>query len=229
MIALRDRTLRPSSCTFNVLKNDGFVNQFNVFRREVDSVTISSEGDTIANEKTELVKKITIVITENTLPRNEQYPQVLCTNIVAGTVVLLNEAANDKLYGYEMKPIVKPEDDTRYSKESDLSILKIRNHRTYVVIECKLSVAQIITGDQKILNDLSQLFLEGIYVFEQEKESQRYDKLLLILTDALVWHFFTMDMSKKPLKVIKYCKIVGPEIAVHEVTQILVHNVKNEL
>lgn len=121
-------------CTFNVLKNDGFVNQFDVFRREVDSVTICSEGDTIANEKTELVKKITIVITENTLPRNEEYPWVLCTTIVAGTVVLLNEAANDKLYGYEMKP----------TKESDLSLLKIHNHRTYVIIECKLSVAQII-------------------------------------------------------------------------------------
>ena len=37
-----------------------------------------------------------------------------------------------------------------------------------------------------------------------------------------------MDMSKKPLKVIKYCKIVDPEIAVHEVTQILAHNVKKE-
>ena len=44
--------------------------------------------------------------------------------------MLLNEDANDKLYGYEMKPIVKAEDDARSSKESDLSILKMHNHRT---------------------------------------------------------------------------------------------------
>ena len=62
----------------------------------MDDVTILSEGATIANEKTELVKKMTFFITQNALPKNEEYPQVLCTNIVAGTVVLLNEAANDK-------------------------------------------------------------------------------------------------------------------------------------
>lgn len=59
----------------------------------------------------------TTVITKNTFPQNEGYPQVLCTAIVAGTVELLNEAANDNLYFYEMKPIVKAEKDPRFSKE----------------------------------------------------------------------------------------------------------------
>ena len=226
LIALQDQTLAPSLCTFNILRIGGFVNEYQDFRREVDSNTVSNEGTSIPEDKTEAVEQIVKDITEYTLPQNEGYPQVLCTLIVSRTVKLLNEGAPENVYGFQIRPIVKKENDTRSDKESDLNILRILNRRTYVLIECKLSVASVITGDSKTLNDISQLLLEGIYVHGQEG---RYRKLLLVLTDAIVWHFFTIDMMKKPLQVIKYSKIQDQEIAVQEVIRTLLYNVPHQL
>jgi hypothetical protein len=232
--ALEDRKLKPSSTTYQILKNGGFVHDFDVFKREMEGVAIQSEGESVDGPTTKVVEDLTKLVINNTLPQNEEYPQALCNAIVAGAVELLN--AVDKVYSFEMKPVVKAEEDSRSNKHSDLSVLKIQNRRTYVVIECKLCVAIRVTADKKTLNDLAQLFIEGIYIYEEEqrREGQRYNKLLLVLTDAEFWHFFTVDMSKKPLKVTKYCYIGDTakgttHIPVTEVMKILVHNVKNEL
>lgn len=154
-------------------------------------------------------------ITEFTIPENEGYPQVLCTTIIAHILKKLNEGTENKPYRFEIKPIITAEIDSRSNKETDLSIIRVYNQRTYVIIELKLAVSPTISGDSKLLNDISQLLLKSIYI--HETEGRGYSKLLCVLSDGLAWHFFLMDMSRKPLEVLTYISLHDLKIPVSEV------------
>lgn len=225
VIQLRDRTLAPSSCTFETLRKGGLIKEYSAFKQELDDTTVQAVVDDDVEAGDESVVSIIRDVMKNTLPENEEYPQVLCTTIVARATNLLNESMKTLTYRFSMKPVVKRENDARANKHSDrdLSILRITNGRTLVIIECKLSVSTVIVNDKKILDDISQLFLEATYTHESEMNCE---KLLLSLTDAITWHFFVLDMTRMPLLV---TKIHDEQIAVRDVIRQLLYYIQSQL
>lgn len=87
---------------------------------------------------------------------------------------------------------------------SDTSTIKRVNRTTKILIEVKLAVFPRLTTSENVLNDFSQLFLEGLYVYEDEK---RGGAMMLVLTDAICWHIFIVDFSQKPVHIIEYVNI----------------------
>ena len=142
--------------------------------------------------------KSCIKIIRNSLPTNEGYPTLICGIMVAHVVDELNK--KDRLYRFEIFP-VQQESDARNNKQSDYSIFKIYNKRTYIMIEVKLDVPSRLTAATK--DNLAQLFLEAIYC--QSNEGKR--EMMCVLTNGFVWHCIVTEFSDRPLKFLKYFKI----------------------
>ena len=98
-------------------------------------------------------------IINGSLLQNECFPHTICNNIIAKAVEVLNSVHGRGIYRFEMKPKVQVNVDSRNNKESDVSIIRVRNSRTFVLIEVKLSVPLVLSADKKLLNDFSQLIL----------------------------------------------------------------------
>ena len=191
--------MSPCSCTWEVLCLGGLVPSAD-FLQGLTSVTKTTPPPNLDYD--DIVEPILASIINGTSPDNEGYPQALVTPIVSQIVTLLNSVSS--MYKFCIYPIVKTEIDKRESKKSDLSIIRIYNTRTYVIIEVKLSVHYSLTYDEKLMNDISQLFLEGLYRFETE--GLAHSSILLVLTDSKVWHFFDVNFKTKPLNVRQYWK-----------------------
>ncbi len=131
----------------------------------------------------------------NAIPSNEGYAQACCLPIVASIVSQYNTEHSTNLK-YEVYPVVyKCFADQRKNKKSDYSIY---NGRTLVLIECKKTLGALLSDKQ-----LAQLFLEAIYVKQNDKNT--YTKLLCILTDgATFWHCLEVDMPLQKLTISNY-------------------------
>ena len=153
------------------------------------------------------------MVQDTTVPANEGYPQLICENIMAQTVHNLNRRAVRKEYCFIIKPVVKEESDSRQNKFSDVGLHRVLlyNERTYVILECKASVGAVLTGGDNIMNNVSQLFLEAIYMHTEEnaklRAAQQYDFIMCILTGSMSWHIFLLNLRGKPITIHTYMKI----------------------
>ena len=102
----------------------------------------------------------------------------------------------DRLYRFEIFPVVQHESDTRNIKQSYLKF----TISAPIMIEVKLDVPSML-----IAANLAQVcfFLEAIYC--QSNEGKR--EMMCVLTDGFVWHCIVTEFSHKPLKFLKYFKI----------------------
>ena len=165
-------------------------------------------------------------IVNGSLPQNECFPHTICNNIIAKAVEILNSVHGPGTYRFEMKPKVQVNADSRNDKESDISLIRVRNSRTFVLIEVKLSVPLVLSADEKLLNDFSQLILEAILMSEKDKDTIVYNELLLILTDGTVWHLFHVDLSgwtqnEEPVSFLKYDTLSDRNIPVLNIIRII--------
>lgn len=171
-------------------------------------------------------------ILDGSVPNNECYPQVVCSTIISRLVSLLNarsDQTNPQEYMFLMKPKLTENMDGRTDKRSDLSLLKVVNCRTFILIELKLTVGEIFTGDIINLDNFAQLLLEGIYAFEEDREKYqtRYRQLLLVLSNGYVWHIFLVDMEswaankRNPLPIIQFDTIYHSKVPVQQVISTL--------
>ena len=151
------------------------------------------------------LKQVVTRMTENTIPQNEGYPQVMATAPVAGIVHYLNDKVGKKMYRYQIYPAVTDKGDRRETKRSDVSIIRILDSRTFVIIQCKLNVGLTFTATN--VDPLAQLFLEAVY--SSQKEGSHYEEILCILTNWTVWHCFKMNVAHTPLMVKNYVKVVA--------------------
>ena len=71
-----------------------------------------------------------------------------------------------------------------------------RGTGTFVLIEVKLSVAIVLSADEKLPNDFSQLILEAILVNEKDTNTV-YNQLLLVITDGTVCHANSQGLNPK--------------------------------
>lgn len=120
---------------------------------------------------------------------------------------MVNDSAGSKQYNFKIYPVLKEERDKRENKFSDISIIKIVNKRTKILIEIKLAVFPRLVMSDNVLDDFSQLFLEGLYVYEQEKIS---GEIMLVLTDAITWHIFIVNFNTKPVSILEFVTISSP-------------------
>ena len=125
--------------------------------------------------------------------------------------------------------MVKEEEDHRYDKLSDYSILKVLNEVTHIIIEVKESIGTVI--GKAMRNEFARLFLEAIYCYNKEQHKEMYGQILCVLTDGYTWHFLTTTMTGKPLTFRDYLKITmatkytGSEVG--EVCNYIISYVKN--
>ena len=88
------------------------------------------------------------IIANTIIPMIEGYPTILSANILSNVITEINVKkgfTDPKEYMYKLQvyPVVFPHDeDCRKDKKADYTIMKVRNARTVVVVELKLSVAQ---------------------------------------------------------------------------------------
>ena len=116
----------------------------------------------------------------------------------------LNDKATQKTYRYQIYPAVTVE-DRRQVKRSDVSLIRILDNRTFVIVQCKLDVGLTFTVTN--VDPLSQLFLEASYI--RQKETAHYKEILCILTNWTVWHCFHVDLAQTPFKIKNYMKVVA--------------------
>ena len=79
---------------------------------------------------------------------------------------------------------------------TEMQVAIYRGTGTFVLIEVKLSVAIVLSADEKLLNDFSQLILEAILVNEKDTNTV-YNQLLLVLTDGTVCHANSQGLNPK--------------------------------
>lgn len=101
--------------------------------------------------------------------------------------------------------MVTEEVDRRKEKKSDVSIIRIKNARTYVLVQCKTEVGLNI--NPTTVDPVSQLFLEAWYVRQKEDGKVPYDKMLCILTNWEIWHCFILDVASMPVVVQDYIRV----------------------
>ena len=75
--------------------------------------------------------------------------------------------------------MVKEEEDHRYDKLSDYSILKVLNEVTHVIIEVKESIGTVI--GKAMRNEFAQLFLEATYCYDKEQRKEMYGQILCMI------------------------------------------------
>ena len=171
--------------------------------------------DTSADSTTDtkVAASMVQIIQDTTVPANEGYPQLICENIMAQTVHNLNRRAGCKEYCFIIKLVVKEESDSGQNKFSDVGLHRVLlyNERMHMILECKASVGAVLTGGDNIMNDVSQLFLEAIYMHAEEnaklRAAQQYDFIVCILTDSMSWHIFLLNLRGKPITIHTYIKI----------------------
>ena len=200
MQLLKDGKLQPSSAMWEILKMNNDLPCITTLLSMKPSPEHEDEEDSRMSRCEVSDLKSCMKFIRNSLPTNEGYSTLICGNIVAHVVDELNK--KDSLYRFEIFPVVQQESDTRNNKQSDYSIFKIYNKRTYIMIEVKLDVPFMLTAATK--DNLAQLFLEAIYC--QSNEGKR--EMMCVLTNGFIWHCIVTEFRYRPLKFLKYFKIL---------------------
>ena len=84
----------------------------------------------------------------------------------------------------------------------------------------------MLTGGGTTINNVSQLFLEAIYMHKKENAkltTTQYQTTICILTDSMSWHFFLLNLSTKPITIDEYIKLYEEknELIVKKVVDLL--------
>ena len=203
---IQNGTLRPSSCTWSILENAGIVPKYRDFYSQLQAVNNKDEISLcpICPEHLQSLMHILMIMIDNTIAENEGFTQSNSVPVIAIIVQILNELVNHRKYRYHVYPETMLHTDRRENKKSDVSIIRIYNSRTFVLVQCKLSVG--IDLNPANISPVAQLFLEAMYT--REKENLGYEKMLCILTDWRTWHFFLLNLRSKLLVVENYIRIV---------------------
>ena len=218
-LALLERyQLPPSSATWDILYSKEWLPDIAEFLTAVDIPAQVPDGRCKAAPI-----ETNVVMVKNSLPTSEKYSFVICANIISHVVNELNQNTGGlKLYRLDAEPSVQEENDARNNKRADFSILKIRNKRTYVIVEVKLSVPETLSSREK--NDLAQLFLEIIYCCRKEK----INRMLAILTNGFIWHTIALD-TRFPITFENYFRIkIKPENTPKDICNTLTHYILTE-
>ena len=103
--------------------------------------------------------------------------------------------------------------DHRRDKKTDYILARVFNRRTITIIEVKQSLSSRLTkADSKLL---AQLFYEAC--LRCEKECCHYEDIICILANHDIWHFFTVDCSRKLLNFKQHLVVRDP--TAHVVTE----------
>ena len=162
----------------------------------------------LKSEKPELTKvcglnfTINKEICSNSNPTNEGHPTLLCGTFISHIVSDINKRNVSKCK-FEVFPVVKESTDKHENKQSDYSIFRIFNKITYIIFEVKLVVGGTLTAGNK--DHLAQLFLEAMYLYDEEGQSKSNSTMLCVLTDGNTWHLIKTDMRRKPLAFKSVC------------------------
>ena len=224
---LKQGRLAPSDCTWHLLERAGYVGSVTEFLRKIVEVRGTMDMSTDSTTDTEAAASMLQIIQDATVPTNEGYPLLICENIMAQTVGNLNRRAGQKRYGFLIKPVVKEGYVSQQKKFSDIGLhrLLLFNARTYVILECKPSVGMLTGGP--IMNYVSQLFLEAIYMHKKENEEltadKQYQSTICILTDSRSWHIFMLNLCVKPITIQEYIMLFEEknELIVQKVVDLL--------
>jgi len=225
VLALEDGYLAPSACTWDILVQGGKVSTGLLFLQKIQDM-FNKYIPTPMESFDDFTKSTIEGILRNSFPENEGFTQTLVGPIMAQVVDLLNKKS-DVQYKFSIFPIVKDEADRRHNKRSDYSIYRIYNKRTYVVVECKLSVsAQLSVA---LLDYVSQLLLESFYVYQ--REGCQYRHVMCILTDCYVWHVLVMDFGGSLWEPVNYLTVASLPytVDVRRITEIIIDYVPDHL
>ena len=133
------------------------------------------------------------LVMKHTFPSNEGYSSLLCGALLAHILEEVNTNGPSKCK-FEINPVVKQEIDAGNNKHSDYSIFRIRNKITYVMIEVKLEVPNLISaGETK--DNIAQLLLEARYCSEEEERREDWS-MFCILTNGFAWHGIIVELRK---------------------------------
>ena len=184
---LKEKRLQPSSATWELLEKSNWLPVFHTL------LLMEQQKPLSYGQCTHQISEMVTKIVENSIPTSEGYATLVCGHIITEIVCELNK--KKPVYKFEVEPVVRKEQNSRYNKKADYSIFKIWNRKTYIMIEVKLSVSNPLKASDK--NSLAQLFLEMIYCCDQENTTQ----MLCILTDGFTWHCIATDMSRPDLPI----------------------------
>ena len=209
---LKENNLPPSSARWDVLERGGIVEVWQDFFLRLRSLEITAteellKGVTPCNlEALQMIKAVNVVIANNSLPENVGYPTILCGNIIAHVANELNGGLAKCKYWFRILPVILPHPENhRTDKKADYVLVKIQNKRSLVVCVLKLMVPCDVTSENH--KELAQLFLEAYNCHQHDSsKGMKYEQLLCILASHEHWHFFLVDVTRIPLKVITYYK-----------------------
>ena len=198
---LQQRKLAPSNSTWRVMQHCTILPDITVL------IGLEGSAPRVNNRCQGCSDEFCKDIWCNSDPTNEGHSTLLCGTVLGHIVTDLNAIVTEgeQKYKFEIFPVVKEEDDRRYNKLSDYSIFRIFNKIIYAILEVKLRVGTKLTNADK--DDLAQLFLEVLYLHEDEKNVV-VEKPMCILTDGYSWHFILTDVSKRPFEFVQLFTII---------------------
>ena len=206
---LKAGDLSPSAVTWNVLKTQNIVQDFDIFCYEAEQrkANLTKIKPQCSSKDVEMYKHCFDLAKRRVRALNEGFSMVCCGIMLLHIVDHLHTTDQDE-YTLMIYPVVKMFEDKRKNKRFDYILMRLVNRRCIIVFELKLSVGTIISGCE---DSLAQLFLEVKYAVEKDKDP--YSKMVCVLADHENWHILMIRL-RCPFEVLQYYFLHDPDIDV---------------
>ena len=209
---LKLSTLSPSTVTWDLMEQNLMLPPFEDFLQDLkylEKYDVDSDPNDLA-QKIDATMKLVCRHSDGT---SEGF-QVLLIGILLAYVTSCLDQESTLRYKFEVFPLVYSDNaDHRRDKKTDYILARVFNRRTITIIEVKQSLSSRLTkADSK---SLAQLFYEAC--LRCEKECCHYEDIICILANHDIWHFFTVDCSRKLLNFKQHLVVRDP--TAHVVTE----------
>lgn len=210
IVKLKAGELSPSAATWDVLKSQYVVIDFHSFLVQIDERVNKIEiKPQCFGKDLDTYKGLIKLAKKRLAAHNEGFPTILCGIMLLHVVDHLHLQEEEQRYQLTIYPIVKKFSDERKNKKSDYVLLRLRNKRSMIIFELKLSVGSVIGACK---DSLAQLFLEAKYAAEKDwNNGLYYQTMICVLADHDHWHIFLVDL-RQPLSVLEYFYLHDPQI-----------------
>ena len=169
---LKAGELSLSAAMWDVLKSQHVVLNFHLFLLQIGEIANKIEIKQQCFGKDVDTYKGLIKLTKKRLAaHNEGFPTILCGIMLLHVVDHLHHQEEEQRYQLTIYPVVKKFSDERKNKKSNYVLLRLRNKRSMMIFELKLSVGSVIATCK---DSLAQLILEAKYAAEKDWNSGLY-------------------------------------------------------
>ena len=191
----------PSKTKWEDIQDIGIVTNYDFSQFKEDVLLVQKKADLIQScESPELdhFEHCHSILVKKLYSDNEGFPSVKHS-------LLFSHLTNHMGDRYKLKikyPIVKRECGQRKNKKSDYTVLQVRSQRTVLVYKLKFGISE----EMSVLEDeFSQLLQEVRYAYDTDTRSSvnRYNYMLAILGDHLIWHILLINCFRKPYNIVE--------------------------